>query len=213
MHRPDPFRNDSLDLLQRVLNLGPLVTIVSATPQLHATAIPVLLDLEATSGPRLRGHVSARNPILDAILQDERVLLIAKGGDAYISPSNYARKATDRRVVPTWDYVEVHVRGTARVVDDLEFVRSVVTDLTDRFERQRPDPWSVSDAPADYISKSLRAIRAVEVTIADIEGAQKLSQNRPIQDIATIKADLAQGSGSERIFAGWLDGPAGVSDP
>ena len=96
-------------------------------------------------------------------------------------------------MVPTWNYELVHVHGTVRVHDDPEWVRTLVSDLTDRHESDRsgpPEPWQVTDAPASYIDGQLRAIVGVEVEISSIEAKRKLSQNRPEGDRAGVEVAL-----------------------
>jgi transcriptional regulator len=45
-------------------------------------------------------------------------LAVVAGPDAYVSPSWYPSKAEHGRVVPTWNYVQVHVHGRLVVHDD-----------------------------------------------------------------------------------------------
>lgn len=104
------------------------------------------------------------------------------GADAYVSPSWYASKAEHGRVVPTWNYSAVHLRGPVTVRDDLDWVRSAVTRLTERHEAARPAPWSVSDAPEKFVTAQLRAVVGIEMQIESVEGKAKLSQNRSDAD-------------------------------
>ncbi len=48
------------------------------------------------------------------------------GPDAYVSPAWYASKATDPRLVPTWNYVTVHVHGPVVVHDDPAWKEALV---------------------------------------------------------------------------------------
>lgn len=41
----------------------------------------------------------------------------------------------------------------------------------------QPEPWSVADAPADYIDGQLKGITGIEIAIERIEGKWKASQN------------------------------------
>jgi len=87
-------------------------------------------------------------------------------------------------MVPTWNYVSVHITGRLTVHRDPEWIRDVVSRLTARHEAGRPSPWRVSDAPGDFIDGQLRAIVGVELTIATVEAKEKLSQNRDAGDRA-----------------------------
>jgi transcriptional regulator len=63
-------------------------------------------------------------------------------------------------------------------------------------EHDRPAPWQVSDAPADYIDAMLRAIVGFEITVVGIIGKFKGSQNRPAADQASV-AEALRAEGCE----------------
>ena len=75
--------------------------------------------------------------------------------------------------------------------DDAQRLLQVVSGLTDRHEAAREAPWSVSDAPADYIAAMLRGIVGVRLPIARIDAKRKMSQNRGAEDRAGVRAGLA----------------------
>ncbi len=151
-----------------------------------ATFLPVLWE-----GDRLVGHLARANAHGRRIVEGSPALVVVTGPDTYVSPSWYAAKAEHGRVVPTWNYSTVHLRGTVRVHDDAEWVRGLVTRLTERHEGPRAEPWAVSDAPADYLEKNLRPIVGVEVVVESVEAKAKLSQNRSDADRAGVAAGLA----------------------
>lgn len=150
-----------------------------------ATFLPVLWE-----GHRLVGHVARANPHWRRIVTDSPALAIVTGPDAYVSPRWYATKAEHGKVVPTWNYSVVHLRGRILVHDDPDWVRALVTRLTDRHEQPREEPWHVTDAPEDYVTKSLRAIVGVELVVEQVEAKAKLSQNRSDEDRAGVAAGL-----------------------
>ena len=51
-------------------------------------------------------------------------------------------------------------------------------------------PWSVADAPEDYIRAQLKGIVGVEIPISRIEGKWKASQNRADDDRAGVAEGL-----------------------
>ena len=114
----------------------------------------------------LLGHVARKNRFWEAAKQGgSKAVAVFRGGDAYVSPSNYPSKAEHERVVPTWNYMAVEIRG------DIEFetrpgaMLPYITALTDKMESHRELPWQVSDAPDDYIAKLSRAIVGFKLTI------------------------------------------------
>lgn len=150
-----------------------------------ATFLPVLWE-----GDRLVGHLARANTHWCRIIEGSPALAIVTGPDTYVSPSWYATKADHGRVVPTWNYSVVHLRGAVTVHDDPDWVRGLVTRLTDRHEQARAEPWAVTDAPADYVDKNLRPIVGVELVVASVEAKAKLSQNRSDEDRAGVATGL-----------------------
>ncbi|WP_242497403.1 FMN-binding negative transcriptional regulator [Nocardioides oleivorans] len=151
-----------------------------------ATFLPVLWEDD-----RLVGHLARANAHWRRIVDGSPALAIVTGPDAYISPSWYATKAEHGKVVPTWNYSVVHLRGRVCVHDDAGWVRGLVTRLTDRHESPRDEPWAVSDAPADYIEKNLRPIVGVSLLVESVEAKAKLSQNRSDEDRSGVASGLA----------------------
>ena len=151
-----------------------------------ATFLPVLWE-----GDRLVGHLARANTHWRRIVDGSSALVVVTGPDTYVSPSWYATKAEHGKVVPTWNYSVVHLRGRIVVHDDPEWVRALVTRLTDRHEQPRDEPWAVTDAPDDYIAKNLRPIVGVEVVVETVEAKAKLSQNRSAEDRAGVARGLA----------------------
>ena len=63
---------------------------------------------------RLVGHVARANPHWKRIVDGAPGLAVVTGPDAYVSPGWYATKREHGRVVPTWNYSTVHLRGPVR---------------------------------------------------------------------------------------------------
>jgi transcriptional regulator len=174
---------------------GHLVT--SAGGSLDATFLPFLVDEDDR---RVLAHVARANPMWRDV-DGAPGLLIVTGADAYVSPSYYATKGDTGKVVPTWNYTVVHAHGTLRVHDDVEWLRVQVDRLTHRHEHLRDEPWAITDAPAEYIDRNLRVIVGVELVVDRLEAKQKLSQNRPANDIIGVVDGLRQGSAQQRAVA------------
>ena len=191
MYVPAHFAAD--DATVRALLDGPgagdLVTIGADGPV--ATLIPFVHDPHAGDHGALLGHLARNNPQWRESTSD-RALVILRGPDAYVSPGWYASKAQHGRVVPTWDYVTVHVHGRLVVRDDPAFVADVVRRLTEKHEAGRTTPWSVDDAPPRFVAGQLRAVVGVEVQVTGIEAKAKLSQNRPPADVDGVVDGLLE---------------------
>ena len=95
------------------------------------------------------------------------------------------------RVVPTWNYAVVHVRGPLTFFGDPVRLRAIVDRLTERHEGKRAAPWKTTDAPERFIASQLAAIIGFELLVSSIEGKYKLSQNREPADRAGVVEGLA----------------------
>ena len=180
--------------MYKVIRSFPFATLIHGnqdTMQIHH--LPILMGDEST----LICHIARNNPLREAILDDPRVTIVFKGVETYISPNWYASKeSTGGKVVPTWDYEVVHVKGRALLNDDAEFVKSVVSRLTDveesKLESEEHHVWKVDDAPKKYLSLMLRAIVGVTISIDEIIGKCKMSQNKDVRDLRGIVHGLQQ---------------------
>jgi len=95
----------------------------------------------------------------------------------------------------------VHLTGTLRVHDDVDWVREAVTLLTGVHESTRQPAWAVTDAPPRYIDGQLRGIVGIELTVTGVEAKAKLSQNRSDADRAGVVAGLRAEPGGDRVAA------------
>jgi len=187
MYIPSSNRIDDDDEIRRFVaatRSAEFVTVGSdGTPV--ATLLPIMWE-----GDVVVAHMAKANPQWKSIAPGSPALLISTGPEAYISPSWYAAKAEHGRVVPTWNYIAVHLSGTVRVHEDRAWLRDVVTRLTGVHENVRSEPWRVSDAPERYIDGQLGGIVGLEITVTRVEGKAKLSQNRSEADRRGVVAGL-----------------------
>jgi transcriptional regulator len=189
MYNPPLFREDRIEVLHDAIRRAGLVTLVTQTADgLIASHAPMLLDLEPAPYGTLIGHLARPNPQARGAIGEG--LAIFQGPDAYITPSWYATKRQNGKVVPTWNYVAIHAYGAVEFFNDLERLRDVVTRLTERQEAGRAQPWAVTDAPADFIDGMLKGIVGFAMPIARLEGKWKMSQNRPAEDRAGVISGL-----------------------
>jgi transcriptional regulator len=185
MYRPDMFREDRTDVLRDAVRRIGFATLI--TEGLEANHLPMLLQ-DAEGGQVLRGHVARANPVWKT--GEGQALAIFLGPHAYVSPSWYPSKAETGKAVPTWNYITVHARGVIRWIDDTDWLRAHVGQLSAAHEAGRDVPWMISDAPARYIDGMLRAIIGYELSVKTLEGKRKCSQNRDEPDHAGAREGL-----------------------
>ncbi|MFB2552708.1 FMN-binding negative transcriptional regulator [Ensifer soli] len=194
MYQPAHFREDDLATQHALIRAHPLGLLISAgAAGLLANPVPFDLDAEASEKGVLRLHLARANPQWRAIAEGADTLAVFQGADAYITPSWYRTKQETGKVVPTWNYAIVQVRGTARVIEDAGWLMDQVSALTRRHEERRSAPWSLDDAPPDFLRAQLRGIVGIEIDIRRIDGKWKVSQNRPAADRNGVAEGLGDG--------------------
>jgi transcriptional regulator len=197
MYQPPHFREDRTAVQHALIRAHPLGLLITAGPAgLQANAVPFLIDSDASDKGTLRAHLARANPQLRELATVDECLVVFQGPQHYITPSWYPTKREIEKVVPTWNYITVHAWGRPQIVDHANWLRQQVGELTASQEDARSEPWSVDDAPADYVAGQLKAIVGIEIPIARIEGKWKVSQNRPAIDQVGVIAGL-RSEGSE----------------
>ena len=208
MYLPHHFAQDDLDATAtfvEAVGAADLVTFDGTRPL--SSRVPVLWDRSGGPHGRLLAHLARANPQWGALAPGAKALAVVTGPQAYVSPTWYASKAEHGRVVPTWNYEQVHLTGELVVHDDPEWLLDLVTRLTARHEAHRAQPWAVTDAPERYLTGQLRAIVGVELLVEGVEDKRKLSQNRSEQD----RAGVARGLRQETTY-GVASAPGAVAD-
>lgn len=191
MYVPGHFAAPSLERITRFVDEHPLATLVVAdSGRLEAHHLPFMRLDRFEVGRTLVAHAARGNPLWRLAEARAEVLLVFSGADAYVSPSYYPGKDEHHKVVPTYNYVAVHVRGELSCAHDKETKLRAVELLTGRMEAGRARPWAVADAPASYVDRMLDGIVALSLEVRAIEAKFKASQNRPEADRRGVIAGL-----------------------
>ncbi|HEV2907743.1 MAG TPA: FMN-binding negative transcriptional regulator [Candidatus Eremiobacteraceae bacterium] len=191
MYVPKVHEETDLSVLHALMRAHPLgCWVTQGDGELVANHIPFLVD--AGRGPHgtLMGHVARANSVWQSCSTTVRSVVTFQGPETYITPSWYPSKHTHGKAVPTWNYVVVHAHGLPRVIEDRDWLLAHVGQLTDAHEADQALPWKVTDAPADFTDRMLRAIVGIEIPIERLEGKWKVNQNRPEPDKLGVVAGL-----------------------
>lgn len=193
MYSPTHFQENRPEVLHELMREHPLACLVAHTAQgLQANHVPLMFEPRARSPGALQGHIARANSLWRELKDGAEVLALFQGASHYISPNWYPTKAEHGKVVPTWNYAIVHARGRIAWIHDASWLREFVSKLTDSQERQQKAPWQLTDAPPKYVDQMLGAIVGFEITITELVGKWKLSQNRSAADRAGVVAGLAE---------------------
>jgi len=186
---------------RRVTDGAAALTLMAEHPFAHVftshgaqrvTRIPFVTDSQADRPVRLRGHVNAQNPQAQGL--DGAAVLVAFSGHAtYVSPNWRADKTRGG----TYDYEEVVVRGTARVVEGIEHFRAMIDDLSALIEPQYAEVagypvWQTSGAAPGYIERLIPHITQFVVEIEGFEMVSKLHQQFPREDRLSVAEHLSR---------------------
>lgn len=183
MYTPASFRECRPQRLHDLIAKYPLGLLVThGATGLEASPIPFLLYADEGDHGVLRAHMARANLHWKSLAGQAECLIVFQGPEGYVTPSWYPSKTATHKVVPTWNYATVQVWGSPRITEDAAWLRRQLDDLTSFHERPRPQPWSVSDAPAGYIHNQIKAILGIEIPISRIEGKWKMSQNKDQAD-------------------------------
>jgi transcriptional regulator len=191
MYIPKHNEETRTDVLDRLMASQPLASLITMTSSgLFATHLPLVLHRTDDQHAILRGHLARANRQWKEFSPEIDALAIFSGPQHYITPSWYPEKAETGKVVPTWNYAVVHAYGPLKIVEDPDWLLTHLNTLTDIHEATRPKPWSVTDAPADFIASIARGIVGLELKVERLEGKWKVSQNQSAATQVTVAEGL-----------------------
>jgi transcriptional regulator len=156
MYLPKHFAVDNPTLLAQIIHEYPLATLVgSLNGQLEVNHLPLMLSADKK---KLYGHIARMNPLIKiAQSSDTSVTAIFNGPNAYITPAWYPSKKESGKVVPTWNYAVVHAQGNIKLIENAQWLRSHVAQMTDIHEPTHQSNWKLDDAPEEYVQTMLKA--------------------------------------------------------
>jgi len=198
MYTPSVFlTTDTAEMVafMRRFSFATLVTAKDNYPT--ATHLPFLVQAVGDTIV-LRAHFAKANKQWMDI-EANPVLVIFSEPHAYISPRHYDKLQN----VPTWNYVAVHAYGRGKTLTDPAQAVSVLEQTIEQFEAGYRQQWD--GLPADFKERAVNGIVAFEITITELQGKHKLSQNKTEAERHRIIASLSQSDHeSERQVAAFM---------
>ena len=208
MYTPTLFKEDDLQTIADLIRDYPLGLIISSKVDFcgetvapdepskvafpEASPLPFFfINDNDNDQPTLRSHMAKANPHWEQLASVEECLVVFQGENNYVTPSWYPSKEEHHRVVPTWNYEIVQIRGKPVVHESSEWLYEQVSHATNTLERDRRQPWQVTDAPEQFVDAQLQGIVGLEVIVTDIQGKWKMSQNKSADDFEGVKRGLS----------------------
>ena len=133
----------------------------------------------------LLAHFAKANPQWET-LTDQPVLVIFNEPHAYISPTLYEKQLN----VPTWNYVAVHAYGRATLITEEAQVFELLEKQMQAFEKEYLMQWAA--LPQEYKNAMAKGIVAFRLDVTQLEGKEKLSQNKKVTERERIMHHLME---------------------
>ena len=208
LYQPDLFKEERIEIMHALMRAHPFATLVTVGGEEsgpEANHLPLVLHAGENDGDGqglLRGHVARGNPLWQELDRRVDALAIFHGPQHYITPSWYPSKAEHGKVVPTWNYAVVHAYGRLSFFDEPARLLEHVGALTAQQEAGFDQPWSLADAPAEFLEQMVKGIVGFELTISRLEGKSKMSQNRaPADRVGVVDGLTSVGTPTARAVA------------
>ena len=148
----------------------------------------------------ISSHFAKANP-QSSDVNNTNALVIFTEPHAYISPKNYEKETN----VPTWNYLAVHAYGKCSLLDGEEKKGTLLKEMIACFEQDYQQQWD--SLPADYKSRMMNGIVALEMVVDDLQAKKKLSQNRSDLERENIIQDLSRSKNTnEKDIADYMKG-------
>ncbi|AYL95895.1 FMN-binding negative transcriptional regulator [Mucilaginibacter celer] len=200
MYTPKHFQltdeQEAISFMQRYS----FATIITATNDVpFATHIPFLIE-KRNGKIILASHFAKANPQATEIIGKD-VLVIFTEPHAYISPKHYEKETN----VPTWNYIAVHAYGKAIILPEGEQTADLLARMIGNYEADYLE--QSNGLPNEYKQRMMKGIVAFEIAVDDLQGKQKLSQNRSELERKNIIEALAKsGDAVEAEISKYMSG-------
>ena len=206
MYLPPQFAAEDRTLALELLQSHPFASLISTddegTP--FVSHIPLHLEDRTSSGTQvnsdwlLLGHVAKANPHWRYLQARPDALVTFLGPHAFMSTKVYP----DLARVPTWNYLAVHCKVSATLVEDPLAKDRLLKKLIADHDAPYADQWRALGE--EYAHKMLAGIVGLELQVSDVQCKIKINQHRP-ESHARMHELYAAGSEDERKLAQWME--------
>lgn len=192
MYQPPHNREERPEVIRGLIRDQKLGLLIShGTSGLSANFVPFVLHEAEGQHGTLECHLARANDQWRELQATaEECLVVFQGPHAYVTPSWYPSKREHGKTVPTWNYMVVQARGRATVHEDRDWLMRHLEELTNENEARFEEPWRVDDAPQRYVDAQLKGIVGVRISLTELAGKWKLSQNRSLADLRGVMEGL-----------------------
>jgi len=198
MYLPQQFNSKNNSDAIELMRENPFANLISVDQSgfPFVSHIPLHLELRGAELV-LWGHVAKPNPHWRYLAERPQALVTFLGPHAYLSPRVYP----DLTRVPTWNYLAVHCKVSARLIEEPVEKDALLKKLIGDHEPSYAAQWR--SLGTDYQRKMLAGIVGFELRVTAYECKLKLNQHRPEAHDATLRM-YESGSDRQRALAEWM---------
>lgn len=194
MYKTAYFTEHDMQTVTDFVKANPFATLIgNHNNRSVATQVPLLIT-EREGKLILRGHMMRKSDHHIALEGNSEALVLFTGPHCYVSAGWYA----ERGVGGTWNYLTVHARGQIKFFDGTETLK-ILTELTHKYEDNKPKPELVENMTDEYLQTHIKAIAGFEIVVDDLYPLFKLSQNRSDDSYRNIVNELLATGNNEDI--------------
>jgi len=196
MYTPKPYVEDDLDILHAHMRQWSFATLITHGENgVQATHLPFLLETGGGAGQPpaqepalgvLITHLARANPQYQDLKAGAPALVIFQGPHAFVSPSWYVNQLT----FPTWNYAAIHARGQPTLIEEPADILAVLRKTVMTYDTPLGGAWKFGAMPEELIRSRMKAIFALRIPIASLEGKFKLNQDKSHEDRLGVVAAL-----------------------
>lgn len=199
MYQPPQFKSDDPAIAAQLMREHPFASLVSTDDGgfPFVTHLPLHLE-EGDAGFVLLGHCAKPNPHWRYLQARPEALVTFLGPHAYLSPKVYP----DLQRVPSWNYLAVHCRVRASLVEDPLAKDRLLKKLIADHEPPYAEQWR--GLGEEFAHKLLAGIVGFELRVLEWSCKLKLNQHRRESHARMREAYLAGGD-DHRALAGWME--------
>ncbi|HEY4197178.1 MAG TPA: FMN-binding negative transcriptional regulator [Mucilaginibacter sp.] len=188
-------KQEAISFMQKY-SFATIITAINEIPE--ATHLPFLVRQE-NDKIFVLSHFAKANPQSAQIIYKTSLVIFTEP-HAYISPRNYEKEES----VPTWNYIAVHAYGKAIIIEEESKKAALLKHTIEFYDASYMQQW---DKLSDHFkSKMMNGIVAFEIEVTDLQGKQKLSQNRTEQERENIISSLSKSTDTnEKEIAAYME--------
>ncbi len=188
LYIPKPQLVEDRRLLHDFMDEFAFVELVTVSPSLRITHVPVWLDRAAGAYGTIHGHISRQNAQRAAFDGKQTGVAVFRGPHGYISPTWNARAGNS---VPTWNFAVVHATGKLRPVEGHVELNALLSRLVAKFESGEAAGYDFASLPENYRNSMMNGIIGFDLEIELLEGKFKLGQEHGAAERQNLLRHLA----------------------